>query len=258
MADNYYTTAIEGMPTLLDCCEGDVMKKFNRNHYVDEFKTMYQKYVYLFDAVEAGYQMVIDKDQFLTNMADALTDEAAARINACKSRSKKDQLMMDLNLTMATFIFPMIVEYHGDSSEALNEKLIASWKEKFPKSSLEASDYETIDAGFHRKWCYITTAACETLGLSDDCYELNLLRDYRDTYLMDSPGGKELVEEYYDIAPSIVKHIGQQPDKVKIYQEIWADWVHPCIKMIEAGELKECREHYTEMVRTMKDRYFHR
>ncbi len=257
MMDNYYTTAIEGMPTLLDCCDGDVMNSFNRKKYVDSFKTAYQRYVNLFDAVETGYNTVIDKDQFLTNMAEALGDRAEEMVDSCKRKAKKDQMMMDLNLTMAVFVLPMITEFRGESSEPLNNKLIEVWKEKFPKSSLQASDYETIEAGFHRKWCYITTAACETLGLPDDCSELNLLRDYRDTYLMESPGGKELIEEYYDIAPSIVKHIGQQSDAEEIYRGIWNDWVQPCIEMIKNNEPEACREHYTEMVHTMQSRYFH-
>ncbi len=255
--DNYYTIAITGMSTLLDCCGGDVMHYFNKNSYVDSFRTMYQKYVYLFDAVETGYRIVIDKDQYLANMANALTDDAAARLDHCRGRSKRDQLQIDLNMTMTVFVMPMIVEFRGDSSGPLNDKLITSWKEKFPKSALQASDYQTIEAGFHRKWCYITTAACETLGLPDDCYELNLLRSYRDTFLRESPDGDALIGEYYDLAPSIVKHIGQQPNARDIYRSIWEKWLQPCVAMIENGELEECREHYKDMFYTMKERYFH-
>ena len=119
--------------------------------------------------------------------------------------------MMDMNLTMAVFVLPMILEFHGNSSVPLSEKVLAAWKQEFPKSTLQAAEYSYIEAGFHKKFCYITTAVCETFGKPDDCYELRLLRTYRDGYLAGTPGGEEMIRKYYDVAPSIVKHIQSAP-----------------------------------------------
>ncbi len=254
---NYYLTAIEGMPTLIDCCNGDVMHFFTKKTYVDSFKSMYQKYFPVLDALEKGYKTVIDKDQYLTNMADALTEHAAEQVKACKGRGKRDQMRMDLNMTMAVYVLPMVTEFKGETSQPLTQKLIESWKRAFPKTTLQASDYKTIEEGFHKKYCYITTAACETLGMEDDCYEMNLLRGYRDSYLMESPDGEKLIEEYYDVAPSIVKHISQQPDADQIYRSIWEEWVQPCIDMIETDQLDACRDHYIAMVQTLQAKYFY-
>lgn len=254
---NDYLTGIEGMPKLLDCCDGAVMQYFQKKTYPDEFHRMYQEHIATFDAIERGYHTVIDKDQFLTNMADALTAYAVEQMAACSRKNKKEQLQMDLNLTMAVFVLPMVLEYHGDSSQPLADKLIESWKKEFPKTNLQAAEYTSIEQGFHKKWCYITTAVCRTFGKSDDCYELTLLRDYRDTYLADSPGGEELIQEYYDVAPSIVKHIDQQPDSDVIYRSIWDEWLSPCIDMIESSQMEGCREHYIDMVHTLQKKYFH-
>lgn len=253
---NYYLTGIEGMPKLLDCCDGKVMEHFQKKTYTDSFQRMYQEHVPTFDAIENGYKSVIDKDQFLTNMADALTDYAVQQLEGCKRKNKKDQLQMDLNLTMAVFVLPMVLEFHGESSGPLADKLIESWKRSFPKTNLQAAEFTSIEKGFHKKWCYITTAVCRTFGKPDDCYELTLLRDYRDTYLADSPGGEELIEKYYDVAPSIVKHIDQQPDADAIYQDIWDEWLAPCISMIETDQKEECRDHYIDMVHTLQAKYF--
>lgn len=252
---NYYLTAIEGMPRLLDCTE-DAAQNFKKKLYTEAFQRLYQEHLPTFDALEQGYQIVIDKEQYLTNMANALAEAAVQRIEGCKRRNQKERVMMDLNLTMAVYVFPMILEYKGQSSRPLVDKILEAWKREFPKTNLQAADYEYIEQGFHKKYCYITTAVCEIFGKPDDCYELTLLRDYRDTYLASLPGGDALISEYYDVAPSIVKHIGQQEDSAEIYRGIWEDYLEPCIRMIEHEELEGCRKLYEEMVATLKEQYF--
>lgn len=163
---------------------------------------------------------------------------------------------MDLNMSMAVFVIPMVLEYKGNSSKPLSEKLLASWKRAFPKTNLQAAEFSFVEEGFHKKFCYITTAVCESFDKPDDCYELTLLRDYRDTYLASLPEGEALIQEYYDVAPSIVKHINQTETPHQIYRSIWEQYLSPCIQMIEHGRMEECRDLYEEMVYGLKDRYF--
>ena len=252
---NYYLTGIEGMPKLLEGCQ-EPLTYFKKNVYPDAFKRMYQQHVETFDAIEQGYNSVIDKDQFLMNMAEALTVYAVERTNSCSKKNQKDRMLMDMNMAMAVFVIPMILEYKGNSSKPLTEKLLEAWKKEFPKSNLQAADYEYIEKGFHKKFCYITTAVCEFFGKSDNCYELTLLRDYRDTYLVSLPDGQDLIHQYYDMAPSIVKHIDQQEDRQAIYRSIWEQYLSPCITMIENRQMDECRQHYEDMVHNLKEKYF--
>ncbi len=253
---NYYLTGIEGMPKLLDCCE-DPMVYFKKKTYPNAFHRMYQEHFATLDAIENGFNMVIDKDTFLENMANALTAHAAEKLNACSKKRDIESKTMDLNMTMAVFVLPIILEYKGNSSKLLADKLIASWKKEFPKSNLQAADYEYIEKGFHRKYCYITTAVCETFGKPDDCYELTTLRDYRDNYLASLPNGDALIHEYYDVAPTIVKHIDQSEHAAEIYRSIWETYLNPCLSMIEHQEMEQCRELYQEMVYTLRDTYFY-
>lgn len=251
---NFYLTGIEGMPKLLECCQ-DPMPYFKKSVYSDAFEEMYQKNVATFDAIEEGYAAVIDKEQFLTNMADALTDFAVKHLEGRKKMERK-RVLMDLEMAMAIFVLPMVLEYQGSSSKPLSEQLLASWKRAFPRSDLKAADRAFIEEGFHRKFCYITTAVCQVYDKEDDCYELTLLRDYRDTYLASLPEGASLIREYYDVAPSIVKHINQRKDSRDIYRSIWEQYLGPCIRLIEEDRLPECRERYEDMVHTLKDRFF--
>ena len=136
---NYYLTGIEGMPKLLECC-ANPMPYFKKTLYPDAFKQFYQQNLGTFDAIENGYNSVIDKEQFLENMADALCEHALAKVNACGKKSAKEHMQMDLNMAMAVFVIPMVLEYRGNSSKPLSDKLLASWKKAFPKSSIQAAE----------------------------------------------------------------------------------------------------------------------
>ena len=233
------------------------MDAFGRKYYKDNFERHYQTMVPAFDSIEELYKTVGDPQEMLDRMAKTMTDQAVARVEECKRRNAKEAAMMNLNMQLAVFVFPGILQYHGESSQPLADVLSKAWKEAFPKSNVSIADYETIEKGFHRKFCFITTAVCESTGLGDDCYELELLRDYRDHYLATMENGEELVSRYYDIAPSIVKHIDREPDSAAIYEQIRETYIQPCVEMIERGEMAQCAQRYVEMVTELKERYFY-
>ena len=58
--------------------------------------------------------------------------------------------------------------------------------------------------------CFLTTACCEVLGLSDDCFELRTLRRYRDRVLIAMPDGHAALAAYYLVAPSILERLPQE------------------------------------------------
>ena len=66
--------------------------------------------------------------------------------------------------------------------------------------------------------CYLTSACMYAKGLSDDCYELQTLRNYRDGWLKLSEEGKQFVEQYYSIAPKIVSAINETKDSKSVYE----------------------------------------
>jgi len=103
--------------------------------------------------------------------------------------------------------------------------------------------------------CFITTAVCNYFNKPDDCYELTTLRKFRDTWLAIQPDGKELVEEYYSIAPGIVKAIDGSPKKDQVYMYIWNHYIEPCIRLIELGANDTCKKLYIEMVNELKDEF---
>lgn len=253
---NNYLVGLEGMQNMLNDFDKP-METFKRKSYQQNFEKLYAKYVPMMDAIEAVYTSVLEPEATLENMAGALVETAEKRMERCVKKYQKETVMMDLNMAMAVYVFPILLHYKGKSSQPLVDKILARWKEAFPKSNLQAADFEFIEKGFHKKFCYITTAVCQTFQKPDDCYELTLLRDYRDHYLAELPEGEEIIRAYYDVAPTIVKHINRRDDSAAVYEGIWSKYLSPCISLIEEGEKEACKDLYIKMVRDLQKEYFY-
>lgn len=103
--------------------------------------------------------------------------------------------------------------------------------------------------------CFITTAVCDSFGKADDCYELTAFRNFRDNWLSLQADGKNLIAEYYSIAPKIVSKIGTLADSAEIYKNIWKKYLAPCLAFIESGDNQSCKRLYTEMVNSLKKKF---
>ena len=250
-----YQIAMEGITSAIRNPE-ELIKTFKRNQYPDGFQKFYMSMVPTLDAIERLYVSVGEPDTMLENMAQSFADQAKQLYDQTPRRSR-EVFFINESLAVAGYVFPAILQYKGESSKALIEHIQKKWKSVFPKSNIKYATYEEIEKGFHRKWCYITTAACQVRGMDDACEELNLLRTYRDTFMACQEGGDSLIRDYYDIAPSIVKHINMRPDSEQIYDRLWDSYIAPCIKAIREGRMEDCLNLYSEMVLDTRDRYFH-
>ena len=103
--------------------------------------------------------------------------------------------------------------------------------------------------------CFVTTAVCESLGKPDDCEELTAFRKFRDGWLTAQPDGKNLIAEYYAVAPKIVDRINRLADAAQIYENIREKYLEPCLNFIKHGENLSCKKLYIKMVHDLKSRY---
>lgn len=232
-----------------------LMKFFNKDSYADAFHDYYTKYSYVFDKIDSEYSEKENGEAYLRSLAKDFSDHALDEESKLKKRSDKDHFLVDHNSVLTVYLLPALAERDSEACVKLADMIVDSWNGVFKRYTISRGTFKEIDAGFKRKLCYITTAVCESLGKSDDCYELKLLREYRDDYLIGSADGKEVVRTYYDIAPTIVNRINKRPDSGDIYSSIFADYINPCISLIEKGEKEECRELYSKMVYSLKDEY---
>ena len=102
-------------------------------------------------------------------------------------------------------------------------------------------DLEKKNQTMHPKvrW-FIITAVCENFGKADDCYELTAFRKFRDTWLVHQPDGKDLIDEYYRIAPQIVSNISYLKISSTIFDNIWKEHLAPCLSFIENDQNQSC------------------
>lgn len=103
--------------------------------------------------------------------------------------------------------------------------------------------------------CFLTSACVEAKGLPDDCHELTLLRNFRDTFMKENKEYAPAICEYYHTAPSIVEKINALPERMQIYEDIYNDLVLPCVALIEKGDNESAYVKYRQYVLILKERY---
>ena len=214
-----YNRAMQGIEDML-LREENPMKYFKKNVYPEAFQAYLRRHKETLNAIEAVYQQEEHPEEWAEKLANHLVEAAQAELEAITKKGKRSEQQINYNMILAVFVFPAFLEQKGDCAEPVTDVIVKKWNKAF-RTSVGKADYAKIESGFHKKYCYITTAVCESQGKPDDCYELELLRSYRDGYLLATDEGKELVKEYYNIAPTIVNRIGRQENPEAIYEEIW-------------------------------------
>jgi hypothetical protein len=94
---------------------------------------------------------------------------------------------------------------------------------------------------------------CEFLGKPDDCDELTVLRNWRDSYMLGSGGGRKLVELYYLIAPRLADKIRGSKEAKQTCEQLLDTFINPAIEAIEAGDDEEALLLYHLMVKVLQD-----
>lgn len=224
--------------------------QFHRDTYLEAFGAFYKQNAAFYDAVASA-----ENHRELA----ALTSQGFFRIlEQEKSRSKRSNLQMNGNLFMATYVLPGLYEkLPGEQAGLVADVFSRSWEEIFPGNKLEGTTKDSIQEGFRKKLCYITTAVCENRNMGRTCEELQLIRSFRDDYMASFPEGRNLIEEYYDIAPTIVKRINKAPNADSIYGMIWQEYIKPCVDKIKEGDLSGCMDLYCQMVENLRQLFIY-
>jgi hypothetical protein len=95
--------------------------------------------------------------------------------------------------------------------------------------------------------CFITTSCVKYFGLPDNCYELQILRKFRDNYLLKSKKGQELVFQYYLLAPAIVTRMEHARQKKLLFKEVFLQIRQAC-NAIEKKEFSKATRIYKDAV----------
>ncbi|MCI5993303.1 MAG: hypothetical protein MRZ24_04635 [Clostridiales bacterium] len=224
-------------------------------------------FVAAFSEYEAGCSQVVEllntgvcagnaeRTALLTQAASRMLDDLAA---SWKQNARNRHQLEDDKIVVAIFFVPLVRKLQLPISEEFVDILQKQWVARYPKSPFYLGDYDSIANGFRKKFlglCFITTAVCQAEGKPDDCEELTAFRAFRDGYLRSCPDGPALIDEYYNIAPGIVRCIDLCTDAPASYAAIRETYLAPCYDDIQNGRLERCKQRYTRMVRDLEQQY---
>lgn len=230
--------------------------KYLRLEFSKIYEKIYKKYEHIFSEIVREIEESDNPEAKATEIASYIPEHVQQKLGKNLSKRKKEVIFVEYNMKIVIYILPMLNQNNTEAGKSVSEKLVRLWNERFD-TSIGNTGYEQIESGFKQRLCYITTAVCKNLHKSDDCYELETLRAYRDQYLLAECHEDALVEEYYRVAPAIVEAINQLSDSDKIYRGILEEYIQPCIQLIESEKKEECKELYIKMVRTLEEQYLH-
>ncbi len=221
------------------------MKNLKQSNYVNDFES-YQ--ALLRPALTAYSLAATENERAADYFAGVLFDRFLKQFEKIGIKKESDPRLFDCRYLIVAFTIPAILEQHTLAADELADRFLEKWNAHYPKNPLGKSNFESINNGFKKKFCFITTAVCSSLGKGDDCTELNEFRRFRDEWFAKTPEGRAKISEYYLFAPMIVRAIDQSENKEAVYRTIWETRLAPCLDLIESGEPKACARQYENMI----------
>lgn len=110
------------------------------------------------------------------------------------------------------------------------------------------------EGSVHERPCYLTTAACDGVGLPDNCWELTTLRDFRDRILPRLPRGEADIADYYATAPAVIGLLNKLPNARKTSLALYWSLVIPCCVLIKLRAYRLAHYWYRRQARALERR----
>lgn len=130
-------------------------------------------------------------------------------------------------------------------------------REYVDKNSRACSRYFDYDEtrGNVNGTCYLTTIISEVLGYRDDCNYLEILRTFRDEYMLENINMQSILYEYDTIGPILANAIRTDDRKEEICTKLFQNYIDEIIRMIQRGEYLSAIMKYIQMVNQLKEFY---
>lgn len=118
-----------------------------------------------------------------------------------------------------------------------------------------------LDRSFHvepndHTGCFLTTACVEYAGLADDCKELQVMRNFRDTYVRNLDNGSGILAEYYTAAPLIVQRIRSAPNSNEVLGSLFHQ-LQVVVDLLDAERVSEAWQISKQTFDLLKQEYLH-
>ncbi len=237
--------------------------EFKKETYAESFREFLEDNGPVWDMVsgaENGGMPPQEREAARKQAADAFAQGAQEMVNALKGRIQREKMQCTLNLYMVSYVLPAILAWQErrgireEETGRLTDAICGRWQACFG-THIQASGFESVMSGFKQKLCFVTTAVCRGLQKPQDCKEIVLMKQFRDGFFSGNAKGRLLIQEYYDIAPTIVKRIEREADPEEKYLYLWNTYIKKCVDYIERGQNEQCGRLYKAMMSELKEEY---
>lgn len=103
--------------------------------------------------------------------------------------------------------------------------------------------------------CYLTTICCHILEMQDNVNYLQILRNFRDNYMLNRPELYITLIEYEVVGPKIANAIMEDPLKKELAKKILENSIIPITKDIQEKNYTVAIQKYEYMTNTLKNYY---
>lgn len=103
--------------------------------------------------------------------------------------------------------------------------------------------------------CYITTMLCQVLNYPDNNYYMQVLRQFRDTYMKETMINKLLLLEYDIIGPKIAEKIKSDDNKLPLSKMIFNNYIIPAVGAVENKKNEDAKDIYVSMTKYLANMY---
>ncbi len=118
-------------------------------------------------------------------------------------------------------------------------------------SSAAHADFRAGRCSAPSEDCFLTSAACENLGLEDQCWELRMLRRFRDGWLKLQPGGEDQIAAYYALSTPVLAALDRHPQRRRLLAGAYLTTILPCAALHRLGLNAAVHGLYTRLLARM-------
>lgn len=143
--------------------------------------------------------------------------------------------------------------YDGDATKkGEHDRTTINYNEKTGQGTIDYHSNDKSDKTSVPIGCYLTTACMRHYlnDFDDNCYELTVLRWFRDNFV-----SAEDIDHYYKIAPYIVAGIDEDTNPNLVYDYIYDNIVDACVTAIENGDYEFAYNRYKNSILKLEEAY---
>ncbi|HEY8784714.1 MAG TPA: CFI-box-CTERM domain-containing protein [Mucilaginibacter sp.] len=100
----------------------------------------------------------------------------------------------------------------------------------------------------------MTTVCVNAMQLPDNCYELQILRNFRDEYIASKTNGTLIIAEYYETAPKIISAINSTGNGNKIFRNLYPK-IKEAVFLIEQNKFEDAYKFYCNFADQLRRQY---